>query len=211
MALDRERILKSALRLVEREGLDALSMRKLGKELDVEAMSLYNHVKNKNDLLDGLHEIVLAEIPLFSSGDTWQEQAKSIARNARLVLQAHPNTIPLFTSRPAVSHGSLRYLDHGLSVFLNAGFSKVDSIKAFQCIYAFVVGHVQFYAALQSSTFGRVDYNKLPTTMFSNLVDCAEELLNRDVDVEFESGLESMISGFQSTIVINRKIKKGSN
>src|SRR6266540_6177235 len=92
VGLSRERVLQAGLRLVDREGVDALTMRRLGKELGVEAMSLYGHVANKQDLLDGVVECVYAELPQCSlMSGPWHERLRSVAHRIRQVLLHHPN------------------------------------------------------------------------------------------------------------------------
>src|SRR5258706_5684902 len=108
VALSRERVLEAALQIVDREGLEAISMRRLGDALGVEAMSLYNHVPNKAAVLDGVFERVLAELPVLKPGrKSWRAVLKAQALALRDVLAAHPNALPLFATRPAVTEASL--------------------------------------------------------------------------------------------------------
>ena len=88
--LSRERVLQAAVRLADESGIDALSMRRLGQELGVEAMSLYNHVANKDDLLDGIVDLVLGDIEIPPSGTPWREAMRKRAISAHEVLLAHP-------------------------------------------------------------------------------------------------------------------------
>src|SRR5689334_12674118 len=104
--LSRDRVAAAALELIDREGLDSLSMRKLGAALGVEAMSLYNHVDNKDDLLDAvsemLHREILAGYDPPASGN-WQERARSMAFSYWHLAQAHPNAFAIVGSRPVSS------------------------------------------------------------------------------------------------------------
>ena len=110
--LTRARILTAALRLVDREGLEALSMRRLGQALGVEAMSLYNHVPNKAAVLDGLVELLLGEleIPGPEAGDWW-ERIRRIAHSYRRSAHAHPHAFPLAVTRPYNTPATLRQLE----------------------------------------------------------------------------------------------------
>src|ERR687897_673164 len=98
--LSRRRILEAAVRFVDREGLEALSMRKLGSELGVEAMSLYNHVPNKDALLDGMVEVLLGELEVPSERAAWEERVKEAYRGFRRLAHEHPNVFPLLVNRP---------------------------------------------------------------------------------------------------------------
>src|SRR5215217_6386785 len=98
--LSRRRILEAAVRFVDREGLDALSMRKLGSELGVEAMSLYNHVPNKSALLDGMVEVLLGELEIPPEDEGWERRVKEAYRAFRRLAHEHPNVFPLLVVRP---------------------------------------------------------------------------------------------------------------
>src|SRR6516162_5199250 len=98
LALSRARICREALALVDEEGLEALSMRRLGARLGIEAMSLYHHVRDKADLLDALHAAVLGKLePEGVKGDAWRPLLGGLARALRSALLRHPNIVPLFT------------------------------------------------------------------------------------------------------------------
>src|SRR5258707_13922848 len=101
--LTRERILSTALAIVDREGLDAISMRRIGEALGVEAMSIYNHVANKAAILDGIFETILGELPVAKPASSWRLGLQARARAFRSGLRDHPNALPLFSPRPAVT------------------------------------------------------------------------------------------------------------
>src|SRR5687767_13509300 len=94
--LTRERVLAAAVRIVDREGLEALTMRRLGEALGVEAMSLYRHVPGRGALLDGIHETILSELPDPPRIADWMDAVLAQARAYREVLTAHPNALVLF-------------------------------------------------------------------------------------------------------------------
>src|SRR3954470_15957682 len=100
--LSRERVCTEALALVDDEGLEALSMRRLGARLGVEAMSLYRHVRNKADLLDSLHSAVLTDLPPLRAADIedWRSLLSALAHGLRKALLRHPNVVALFATRP---------------------------------------------------------------------------------------------------------------
>src|SRR5262245_41908051 len=109
--LSRERILKAAVDLVDRDGLSALSMRRVAEELDAAPMSLYRHVTNKADLLDGVYEAILSGMPLPGRQGDWKSDARALAGAFRAALLAHPNAVILFATRPAVTPAALSYLE----------------------------------------------------------------------------------------------------
>jgi AcrR family transcriptional regulator len=141
--LSRERILAAAVKLADREGLDSLSMRRLGHELGVQAMSLYNHVPNKEAILDGLVEGVFAEIDLPEPAPDWETELRRCALSAHDALRRHPWACPL-AMLPAVGPASLaarlRYVESLLRTLRTAGLTPRDASYA--------------YHALDSHTFG---------------------------------------------------------
>lgn len=141
--LSRERILTAAVKLADREGLETVTMRRLGHELGVQAMSLYNHVPNKEAILDGLIENVFAEIDLPEPKPDWERELRRCALSAHDALRRHPWACPL-AMVPAVGPASLaarlRYIESLLRTLREAGLSSRETFYA--------------YHALDSHTFG---------------------------------------------------------
>ena len=137
--LSRERILESALALADENGIDALSMRKLGQSLGFEAMSLYNHVANKDDLLDGMLDLVLAEMeaPLPKEGLPGIRKA---AISAHESLKRHPWAAGLLMAPARVRPGRLAFMDALLGALRGAGFSPETTYHAYHVIDAHVIG-----------------------------------------------------------------------
>jgi AcrR family transcriptional regulator len=152
LPLSRERILDAALELLDGEGMAALSMRRLGAQLGVEAMSLYNHVPNKAALLDGIHERILAKVerPPAGAAADWQAYARHQARALHRTLKAHPNAISLFATRPAATPSSLARLEQYLGVLRQAGFETLEALNVVQIFSAFVVGHAMWTLGMTS-------------------------------------------------------------
>ncbi len=138
-ALSTERVLKVALRLADAEGLEALSMRRLGRELGVEAMALYRHVKNKDAILDGIVDRVAAELELPDAED-WKEALRRRAHSAHAVLMRHPWAVRLLLSRPNVGPAMLRYVDATVGCLRRAGFSFALADHAWNALDAYVYG-----------------------------------------------------------------------
>lgn len=199
--LTRDRVLRAAVAVVDREGMEALSMRRLGEELGVEAMSLYRYVPSKADLLDGIHEAILAEVVVPRAGRDWSKTARAYARAFRRALVAHPNALSLFATRPAVTASSLRHVEGGLAVLRGAGFPVDDAVSAFQVLVTFVIGHT-----LASHAPGREEersspaYRDLDPSEFPSLLEVVPVMQGRDLEQEFEFGLDVVLVGLASKL-----------
>src|SRR5262252_4365394 len=141
--LSRERILEAALEIVDREGLAALSMRRLGDALGVEAMSLYNHVPNKAALLDGIQGRILGLVEAPPQTRDWRAFARHQARALHRMLCAHAHAIALF-ARPAGTTAVFTRLDTYLGVLRDAGFAPLEALYVVQILLSFVVGHAMW-------------------------------------------------------------------
>ena len=198
-ALSRERILRAALSIVDREGLDAISMRRVGEELGVEAMSLYNHVANKAAMLDGIFEIVLAELPPAKGSKSWALSLRERARALHEALRAHPNALPLFSTRPAVTLASIAHVEGVLDELRKAGFSVDEALSALQVLVAFVVGHtVSTHSPRLPGEQSHPRYEDLKELEFPRVREAARVLADHDVEKEFEFGLDAMLLGFEA-------------
>jgi AcrR family transcriptional regulator len=139
-ALTRERVLRAAISLADRDGIESLSMRKLGRKLGVEAMSLYNHCQNKVDMLDGMVDIVFGEIDLPANGVDWQIAMRQRAISARQALLRHPWAIGLMESRAAPGPKTLRHHDSVLGSLRKAGFSIDMAAHAYSILDGYIYG-----------------------------------------------------------------------
>jgi AcrR family transcriptional regulator len=137
--LSRERVLRAAIALADEGGIEALSMRKLAKELGVEAMSLYNHVAGKDDLLAGITDTVLSEMELPSDGD-WKDDLRQYAVSAHDVLNRHPWACNLALSPPRVVPVSVRRAEWLLGRLRDSGFPPEVTYHAFHALDAHVLG-----------------------------------------------------------------------
>lgn len=139
-ALTRERILGAAISLADKDGIESLSMRKLGHELGVEAMSLYNHVQNKVDMLDGMVDVVFSEIDLPADGTDWRIAMRERAISARQALLRHPWAIGLMESRATPGPATLRHHDAVLGSLRKAGFSVDLTAHAYSILDGYIYG-----------------------------------------------------------------------
>jgi AcrR family transcriptional regulator len=139
-ALTRERVLRAAISLADRDGIESLSMRKLGHKLGVEAMSLYNHVRNKVDMLDGMVDIVFSEIDLPPSGVDWRTAMRRRAISVHEVLLRHPWANGLMESRTTPGPANLRHHDAVLGSLRTAGFSVDMAAHAYSILDGYIYG-----------------------------------------------------------------------
>ena len=140
--LNRQRALVSAIELADTGGIAALTMRKLAQALDVEAMSLYHHVANKDDILDGMVDLVFAEIELPAGDLDWSTAMRQRARSLRSALVRHPWAIGIIDSRSAPGPATLRHHDAVIGCCRRAGFSVEMSAHAFSLIDSYIYGFV---------------------------------------------------------------------
>jgi AcrR family transcriptional regulator len=203
--LTRTRILRAALRLVDRDGLEALSMRRLGKALGVEAMSLYNHVPNKAALLDGIVELLLEEIeiPGPEVGD-WRERFRRINQSYRRVAHAHPHAFPLAVTRPYNTPGPFRQVEATLQLLHEAGFDAETALHLFQTGSSYTSGYVlaEITRTEQPAELAApaLDRRRLDADTFPRLVELTAYYETRDRDAEFNYGLDAILSAFQRTL-----------
>ena len=156
MPLSRERILRTAVQLADREGITGLSMRKLGQELGVDAMMLYRHVANKDALLDGMVDIVFDEIGVPPSGVDWKSAMRERAVAVRVVLTRHPWAVGLLESRRRPGRATLQHHDAVLGTLRHAGFSLEAAAHAYSLLDSYIYGFVLNEQSLPYDTPGQV-------------------------------------------------------
>jgi AcrR family transcriptional regulator len=188
---------------VDKEGLPALSMRRLGASLGVDPMAIYHYLPNKAALYDALVEAVMEEIDLSSAdaGGDLPDRLKSIARAYRKALLAHPNALSVVSSRPVRTVAALRIVERMLGMLLENGFGPKEAIVAVDACAHFVLGSVQAYVPhLTGSTLHEHDefpLGALPPEEFPNFHELASkgELEYLDFEEEFEFGIDAMVRG----------------
>lgn len=207
--LSGERILKAALALTDKDGVESLSMRNLGAKLGVEAMSLYKHVANKDAVLDGLVEIVLREMEIPPIGTPWREAMRRRAWSVRHTILRHPWASVLLESRVAPSEARLRYADTVLSILHEAGFPPEVQYRAFGLLDSYVYGFL-----LQEVNGPTKESDRLKAvagvkeflqdgrypTLMSVVLDAAwlrVEPGAKPYDAEFRFGLELILDGLE--------------
>lgn len=210
--LTRQRVLEAALGFVDEHGLGELSMRKLGAELGVEAMSLYNHVEGKDDLYDGIVELLWAEAETTARpGEGWQEAVRTLAYSVRDVIHRHPPAAPLLTSRWAMPEPSLRLFRRCLRVLSEAGFGDDRAAEVVRSILAYAFGYAfTEISALAPEARGaahepeiqrlRRISQALPRDLPDDLFQVALAVCSCDVEQQFEVGLDLMLRGVEVSL-----------
>lgn len=200
--LDRRRILEAAVRYVDSEGLEALSMRKLGAELGVEAMSLYNHVPNKGALLDGMVEVLLGELEIPSEDEGWERRVRGAYRAFRRLAHEHPNVFPLLVVRPPDTMDGVWLVEEFLKTLRGAGFDPETALYAFRALSSYASGYamaeIRGFAMEPAGT--RLSALKLPPDDFPHIHELDDRLETVDHDAEFEFGLGLILAGLKEKL-----------
>jgi AcrR family transcriptional regulator len=156
--LSRDRILRAALELVDRDGLDALTMRGLGAELGVEGMALYRHVGSKERLLDGVAELLLSELELPPAGaGSWEEAWIALARSYRRLALEHPGAFRLLALSPLATAARFEQARAPVAIFRDAGFDDRGAQLAFRTLLSYADGHLLRELAAGSADLGPED------------------------------------------------------
>lgn len=204
--LSKERVLRQALALADSEGIDALSMRRLGRELDAGAMSLYHHVGSKEELLDGMVDLVFAEIHLPEGRGDWQAAMRARAVSAREVLARHPWAITLMDSRTTPGPANLRHHEAVTASLRKAGFSVRMATHANWLLDSYIYGFALQEASLPFADAGEladmiheVFLPQLPPKEYPYLNESARELMESDYDPanEFTYGLGLILGALE--------------
>jgi AcrR family transcriptional regulator len=205
--LSRDVVLQAALELVDAEGLEALSMRRLGQALDRDPMGLYRYAANRADLLDGITELVLNELAIFPDDPDWQSQLRRIAHDLRLLALRHPNVVPLLVTRPLSTPlgmrplGTLRPLEQILGLLIEAGFAPNDALHVYRAYYGFLYGHIlnelQEFVVDPDENVAllRLGLHRLPAREFPHLRELAPVLADYDGAAELDQGISILLSG----------------
>ncbi|MEX2983114.1 TetR/AcrR family transcriptional regulator C-terminal domain-containing protein [Streptomyces sp. C36] len=199
--LTREKVLRAALELVDRDGIEKLSMRRLGAELGVEAMTLYHYVPHKAALLDGLVEQVVSAVrPSFDGpAAEWPARLREFAVAFRDELLRHPGVIPLVATRPARSATALRAVEDAAAALGEAGIAPVQALRIVNAVSTLVIGHCLAEAA---TTPGHPEQpgDDLDLTAFPTLAEAVAGGLGTPADhqARFDLALDALLTGLQA-------------
>ncbi len=200
--LDRRTILEAAVRYVDSEGLEALSMRKLGAELGVEAMSLYNHVPNKGALLDGMVEVLLGELEIPHEDECWVRRVREAFRAFRRLAHQHPSVLPLLVVRPPDTTDGVWFVEQFLKTLKGAGFYPETALYAFRVISSYASGYAmaEIRGFAMEPAGARLGTLTLPQDEFSHIHELDARLEEVDHEAEFEFGLGLILAGFKEKL-----------
>lgn len=196
VTLSQEGIFRAALALVDAEGLEALTMRRLAADLGVATMSLYGHVPNKDDLLTGVVNLATAEIRLPEPGTAPWDALRAVIREFRRVALVHPNLVPLIVRQPPTGAAGLLTLEAALDAMRRAGLAPAEAVRAYRVTASYAIGFVSlecggYFEPVDPSAgehVAPVDAGALP-----RIVEMASELAAWDAAEEFEAGLDILI------------------
>jgi AcrR family transcriptional regulator len=205
--LSRARVLRAGLELADRSGVEAVTMRRLGEELGFEAMSLYRHIANKHDLLDGMLDLVLAEWQLPDGTGEWSEEVRTSARSVHDALRRHPWAARLLMTGSHVRPARLRYTDCLLGTLRDAGFDADTTYHVYHLLDGHIFGFSLWEIAYTTMPLDAAEVVKLmetiPWSEYPHLTEHRDQHLtegpHREVSA-FEVGLDLILEGLQKTL-----------
>lgn len=206
--LTRERVIGAALRIMDDEGVEAVTMRRVAREVGVEAMSLYNHVADKEDLLDGVCARVMADFRFPEEEGDWVETTRHGASEWRRVLKSHPNVLALFAERhkPMTDVEALMPMEFALRTIGRAGMSEREAVQVFNVMGGFIMGFVMMESGRM---FGGGAMDKeapspdaIALSLGGGQLPCVAAALPHlatcDPDEQFAFGLDLLLAGLQA-------------
>ncbi len=193
LALTRPRVVRTALRLVDEHGLSALTMRALATELQVSPMALYNHVRDKEELVDLMSDLMLGEVNLSTIAGDWATQMRALVCSFHQVLTAHPGLARVYSAKVKIGPHGLRIMERGLGLLLQARFSPPEAANAFFALYTYTVGYHQM------GSVDPRDYSALPPEQIPSITTVTDHLNGAHQHGRFEYGLDALLTGLHPT------------
>ncbi len=217
--LDRQAVLGAASALIERDGLAALSMRRLGRELDVQAMALYRYVPGRERLIDWVVDLVVdelyadPEVPLVPTGG-WRDYLSRLAYGLRRMALAHPHLFPLVATRPPTAPWvrpplrSLRWIESFLAALSSEGFSDDTAVYAYRAFTGFLLGHLLLEVAAQGVDISPIEGDEStveqpddPLAGYPALLRLRPQLSQEDSKEEFDDSLANLMHRLEAAAV----------
>ncbi|MFD0364941.1 TetR/AcrR family transcriptional regulator C-terminal domain-containing protein [Nocardia sp. GCM10030253] len=208
----RAAVLKAALEIIDRDGIDRLSMRRLADAVGRDPMVIYRHVPNKAAVLDGVAEIVFEQLTVDATDTDWVAQLRVVARDFRRLALAHPRTVPLLVTRPLATplgqrpQAIVRPLEDVLALLTRAGFAGADALHIYRALFGFLYGHVLnelqeiVERPEETDEVLRLGLHRLPIGEFPLLRGLAPVLAAYDGAAELERGLDILLAGLAATL-----------
>ncbi|WP_155929406.1 TetR/AcrR family transcriptional regulator [Mycolicibacterium sp. CBMA 234] len=210
--VSRSVILHSALQIVDRDGVDGLSMRRLSDEVGRDPAVLYRHVPNKAALLDGVAEMVIGQLRIDATDSDWTGQLRAVAHDFRRLALEHPNVVPLLVTRPLATPlgqrppGMLRPLEDVVTLLVGAGFSDLDALHIYRVLFGYLYGHIltELQEVVErpeeSDDVLRLGLHRLAITEFPQVRALASALAGYDGAAELDRGLDMLFIGLGATM-----------
>src|SRR5580698_6094477 len=221
--ITRDVVLTAALEIIDCDGAEALSMRRLAAALDRDPMIIYRHAPNKAALLDGVTETVLAQLKVDPADPDWAAQLRTVARDYRALALAHPRVVPLLVTRPLATPlalrplGTLRPLEDILTLLTRAGFSGPDALHIYRALFGFLNGHVlnELQELIENpdetDDLLRLGLYRLPIREFPLLRSLAPALASYDGATELERGLDILLTGLADSLTPRPAAQAGTS
>lgn len=200
-SISEEHIYRNALELVDKEGIDALSMRRLASSLQVDPMTLYYYVPNKERLLRGVYDLVLSELPLDrNSAKAWQTRLRKLARDVRALAHKHPRLFAHLLVTPSISEHEFEIFEELYRLLHEAGLAPNAIVQASRTLFAFIAGFalLEVNGTLCQLSLGEeAALETLSEARFPHTIMLKPELKHFDPAADFEFGLELLLQGLQ--------------
>ncbi|MFE7800510.1 TetR/AcrR family transcriptional regulator C-terminal domain-containing protein [Nocardia sp. NPDC057440] len=205
-------VLAAALKIVDRDGVEGLSMRRLADAVGRDPMVIYRHVPNKAAVLDGVAESVFAQLTVDATGTDWADQLRVVARDFRQLALAHPRAVPLLVTRPLATplgmrpRAVVRPLEDIIGLLTRAGFSGADALHIYRALFGFLYGHILnelqelVERPEETDEVLRLGLHRLPIGEFPLLRELAPVLASYDGAAELERGLDILLAGLTATL-----------
>ena len=193
------------MRLVDEHGVEGLTMRRLGAELGVEAMSIYNHLPNKAALLDGVVETIIGEIELPRDEADWSQRLRRLGRSYREMALRHPRCVPLLAMRPISATPALEPVEIVFEALMEAGLDAAGSVDAYRTMAAFALGFSMSEAAAATGAGAEMSTDLQEAGIaalqkYPRLAEAFPHLVGADPAAQFEYGIEVLIEGIATRL-----------
>ncbi|BCK58215.1 TetR family transcriptional regulator [Nocardia wallacei] len=210
--MTRAAVLSAALEIVDRDGVEGLSMRRLAEAVGRDPMVIYRHVPNKAAVIDGVAEVVFTELSVDAAASDWVAEVRRVAREFRRVALAHPRAVPLLVTRPLATPlgqrppATVRLLEDMLALLTRVGYTEVDALHIYRALFGFLYGHVLnelqelVERPEETDDLLRLGLYRLPIGEFPLVRGLASVLASYDGAAELERGLDILLAGLAATL-----------
>lgn len=207
--LNRERVLRAAIEVADQEGIRALTMRRLGQQLGVEAMSLYNHVRNKDDVLDGIVDLVVGDIVVPPAGTPWRTAMRLRALSAHAVLVAHPWAALQMMSRYNIGPGMTGYLEETFGRLREGGFSIEGTLDAWNALdshlFGFTLQELNLpFEVEQTQDVSEEFLAQMAADRYPRVAEVVGRIAQTGREEDFEFGLDLILDGLERKLQAQR-------